>query len=90
MSWWKNSSLLVKIAVPQILVITVCVLIMASANSAFKASDAAVADILDHDMKRTVAILQAMASLNQAAVNQKNVLMATDKEFSDKQLESLC
>ena len=88
MSWWKNASLLVKIALPQILVIGVCVMIISSANNAFDKSDAAVADILDHDVKKTVAVLQSMASLNQAAVNQKNVLMATDKAFGAKQLES--
>jgi len=78
--WWTNSSLAVKVFLPQILVVIVCIILIVSARAGFTDLNEKNERILENDVARIVIALESRSVLNRLEGAVKTVLLAETPE----------
>lgn len=84
LAWWNKQTLAVKIFMPQILVILVCVILVVSARIGFTDLNDSTVSIIDNDVARTVTALEGRSVLNRIEGAVKSLLLAqNEKELAE-------
>lgn len=77
--WWSQSSLLVKVFAPQVLVLLVCLVLIVTARIGFNDMNAESNRILDSDVHRSILALEGRSLLNRLEGAVKTVILAEDQ-----------
>lgn len=80
LSWWKNCSLMVKIFMPQLLVVIVCLILIVTARIGFTSLNENTTDIMDNDVARIIMALEGRSVLNRIEGGVKTVLLSDSPE----------
>ncbi|MGE4352000.1 MAG: methyl-accepting chemotaxis protein [Bdellovibrionales bacterium] len=76
MRWWSNASLMLKIFLPQVLVITVCIILIATARSGFTELNDGTSRMMSNDVARIIMSLEGRSALNRIEGAVKSILLA--------------
>jgi methyl-accepting chemotaxis protein len=87
--WWSNSSLMVKIFLPQSLVLLVCLFLVTSARIGFSEIDANTTTIMDRYVTRTVMALEGRSALNRLEGAVKSVFLARNDTSAKNNYEAV-
>jgi len=82
--WWTNASLLVKVFVPQLLVILVCVVLIVTARMGFTVAQEKLTSIINNDVERSIIALEGRSTLNRLEGAVKSIYLAEKPEEVDK------
>ncbi|MFA6279646.1 MAG: methyl-accepting chemotaxis protein [Bdellovibrionales bacterium] len=82
--WWSQSSLLVKVFIPQILVVAVCVVLIVTARLGFSNAEGGLTSIIENDVTRSIVALEGRSTLNRIEGAVKTIMLEESVEGINK------
>ncbi len=79
LSWWNKQTLVVKIFMPQILVLIVCAILIVTARQGFDNLTGTSQRIIGNDVARTILSMETSSEVNYVALAIRSVYTATEK-----------